>query len=133
MKTIKETDFVNVTYYEDLKLINVVWLASCESEGYRETWEAILDWGRKNTAYNLFSDIQKQKIVSPIDRKWFEEEIIPEGVKAGLRRAGIVFGGGIFKRYYFNNIMSKMMKSDLPFKAFSTRDEAIEWFKTFND
>lgn len=133
MKTIKETSYVKVIYEEDLKLIDILWLGSCVSDEYRETWETIVEWGQKNTFYNLFSDIQEQKIVSPIDRKWFEEEIIPAGLKAGLRRAGIVFGGGIFKRYYFNNIMSKLMKHNLPFKAFATRDEALEWFKSFND
>ncbi len=131
MRTIKKTDYVDLSYDEELKIVNVVWLGPCGSDGYRDTWEKAIEFGRSNTTTFLFSNITNQKIVSPIDRKWFEEEILPEGLKIGIKRAGIVFGGGVFKRYYFNNILAKTDKFKLPFKAFSTREEAVAWFKSF--
>ncbi|NOZ47089.1 MAG: hypothetical protein GXO79_09955 [Chlorobi bacterium] len=131
MKTIIDQSYVNVTYDEDLKLIKVIWLGNSTSDEYRDTYEKVLEFAKTHPTDNFFSDIQKQKIVSPIDRKWFEEEVLPRAIKLNLKRAGITFGGGIFKRYYFNNIMSKTSRFNLPFKAFSTFEDAVEWFKTF--
>lgn len=131
MKTFVDESYVNVTFDEDLKLIKVVWLGNASSEEYRKTYESVLEFARRNPADNFFSDITKQKIVSPIDRKWFEEEVMPEAVKLNLKRAGIVFGGGVFKRYYFNNILAKTDKFKLPFKAFQTYEDAVKYFKSF--
>ncbi len=131
MKTIIDASYVSVTFDEELKLFKVIWLGNCSSEEYRDTYQKLLDFAKTNPAENFFSDITNQKIISPIDRKWFEEEVMPQAIKLNLKRAAIVFGGGVFKRYYFNNILAKTNKFQLPFKAFSTLEEAVEWFKTF--
>ena len=131
MKTIVDTNYVNVIHDEDLKLIQVVWLGNASSEEYRDTYEKILEFAKNNPASYFFSDITLQKIISPIDRKWFEEDVMPRAIDLNIQRAAIVFGGGVFKRYYFNNIMAKTKKFKLPFKAFSTYEEAVNWFKSF--
>ena len=131
MKTIIDQNYVNVIHDEDLELIKVVWLGNASSEEYRDTYEKILKYAESNPAKYFFSDITLQKIISPIDRKWFEEDVMPRAIDLKIKRAAIVFGGGVFKRYYFNNIMAKTNKFKLPFKAFSTFDEAAEWFKSF--
>lgn len=131
MKTFIDKGYVNVSYVEELKLIKVMWLGSSTSEEYRQAYEKILEFAKFNKVENFFSDITKQKIISPIDRKWFEEDVMPRAIKLNLKRAGIVFGGGVFKRYYFNNILAKTDKFKLPFKAFHAYEDAVNWFKSF--
>lgn len=132
MKTIHDAKYANVIYDEELKLIKVVWLGSSTSEEYRLIYEKVLAFAKSNPTDNFFSDITLQKVVSPIDRKWFEEFVIPQAITMNLKRAGIVIGAGVFKKYYFNNILSKTNRFALPFKAFSTFEEAVAWFKSFN-
>ena len=133
MKTIIDNAYVGVTFEEELKLIKVIWRGNCTSEEYRETYEKVLEFARFNPGDNFFADITLQKVISPIDRKWFEEEVMPKAIKLKLKRAGIVIGGSVFKKYYFNNILAKTNKYGLPFKAFSTFEDAEKWFRSFQE
>jgi len=42
------------------------------------------------------SDIREQSAVSPENRKWFEEEMIPKAISKGLKRAAVVFYSNVF-------------------------------------
>ena len=132
MEILFDFPYVTISYNKDIKLLEITWKATdFTSEQYRGIFEKAVEFGNNNPVDNYLSDIINQKIVSPTDRKWFEEEAIPKAMATGLKRAGIILGKNPFKRYYFNNIMAKTGKFKLPFKAFKDKQSAIEWFKTF--
>jgi hypothetical protein len=79
----------------------------------------------------MLSDISKQGIINPENRKWFEKEMMPQAVSAGLKRAAIVTSGNAFKLYYINLILSAVNKFPITTKLFNKRDEAIAWLDTF--
>ena len=132
METLFDTPYATISYEPDIKLLEIKWKATnFTSEQYREIFNKAVEISSNKPVDNFLSDIIEQKIVSPTDRKWFEEEAIPKAMATGLKRAGIILGGNPFKRYYFNNIMAKTGKFKLPLKAFKNKQSAIEWFKSF--
>jgi hypothetical protein len=130
-KLIFESDVVEISYEPELKLAKVVWKKKAETEEYRATFMKVLEYSRANPVDNFLSDIRNQGVVSPDNRKWFEAEMLPKAIKAGLKRAGSIFDGNVFKKYYMNMIIKVSGKFGLPLKLFSTEEEAIEWFKSF--
>lgn len=79
----------------------------------------------------MLSDISKQGVINPDNRKWFEKEMMPAAVAAGLKRAAIVTSGNAFKLYYINLILSAVNKFPIVTKLFNKREEAIAWVDTF--
>ena len=129
MIIIHDTEYVTVSFDEDIKVMEVKWKdAPFNSEQYRETFEKAIEFATETPADFFISDIVKQRVVNPNDRKWFEESAIPRAAATGLKKAGVVLGSNPFKRYYFNHIMKKVGNVDLPFKAFKNREEAVKWF-----
>jgi len=129
MKEVFKTDYVEIVFDEDAKVLMVTWSkANFTSEQYRDVWERSIQVGKDNDVLYYLSDIINQKVVTPEDRTWFEENAIERAIATGLTKGGIVLGANPFKRYYFNNIMKKIGGTDLPFKAFKNREAAYKWF-----
>jgi len=128
-KILLDTDYAQVSYDSDLKLGKIEWKRKTSTEEYQYAFMIILDYAKKNPADNFLSDITKQSVVSPENRKWFETEMLPQAIEAGLKRAGVIFDGNVFKKYYLNMIIKVSNKFGLPLKMFSSEEEAIEWFK----
>ncbi|MFC2087918.1 hypothetical protein ACFLSA_07150 [Bacteroidota bacterium] len=124
---IKDTDIALVEYYLTCKLIAVTWKGEVYSEQYRNTFEIILEYGKNHRVDIFMSDIRKQKIVAPEDRIWFEEYVVPEAIKLGLKRGAVVFDGNPFKKYYLNNISARTRRLNLPFRFFNMAEDAIKW------
>lgn len=120
---IKE-NYVHVTYEEENKLIHVKWLDKNTSEQYREVINTAMKFAQTHIVDNYLSDIRKQKVISPEDRKWFTNEIMPKAVEQGLKKAVVVFDGNVFKKYYLNAILKTTNKFKLPFKFVNSEEEA---------
>ncbi len=129
MREIFKTDYVEITFDEEVKVVFAkLAKANFTSEQYREVWEKTLEFAFANKIDFFLSDIIDQKVVTPEDRKWFEESAVPRAIKTGIKKGGIILGSNPFKRYYFNNIMKKIGGTDLPFKAFKNKEAAYKWF-----
>lgn len=128
-----DTDYAEISYDPELKLGKIAWKRKTQTEEYRTAFNTILDFSKKNEVDNFLSDIRKQGVVSPENRKWFENEMLPNAVKAGLKRAGSIFDGNVFKKYYINLLIKVSNKFGLPLKLFNTEEEAIAWFKSFEE
>jgi len=124
-----DSDYAEVSYDHDLKLGKIVWKRKTTTEEYQYAFITLLDHARSNPTDNFLSDIRKQSVVSPENRKWFETEMLPKAIEAGLKRAGVIFDGNVFKKYYINMIIKVSNKFGLPLKMFNTEEEAVEWFK----
>ncbi len=121
--------YVEVCYEKDLHLIHVEWKGKCTSSQYKNVFITALDYAATHTVDYFISDIRKQSIISPSDRKWFEEYALPKAIELGLKQAGVVFSGDIFKKYYLNHISNHTKKYNLPFRFFTSVDEARTWFR----
>jgi len=129
MTILLNTSFADVLFEEELNIIKIIWKAKCSSEEYRHTFEIVHNAIKKHKIENFLSDIRKQAVISPEDRKWFQEQCIPKAMKAGLKCGAVVFDGGIFKLYYLNHISNVSKKLNLPFKFFTSIEEAENWLK----
>lgn len=133
METVFENEFVSLTYEEDFKLLTITWSNKKISfEDYQKPFKIGLDFMTKKSVDNYISDIRDQGIISPEFRKWLQETALPEAAKAGLKRVVGVANVNIFKQYYINHVFQSAKKFGMPFKFFSTIEEAKEWFKSFD-
>ena len=132
---ILDESYVRVKHIPSLKLIMVTWNGVATKDQYQGVFSHSLDYQAKIgiPVYNFLSDIRKQGVVNPENRKWFEENALPRAINQGLRRAGVVFDGNIFKKYYLNLILQATNKFKLPFKFFSSVEDAHDWFKSFDE
>ena len=124
--------FAGITYHPNLKMIKVVWNGAFTKEQYQSAIEAALEFQKKSATpiENYLSNILKQGIVNPESRKWFEQVAMPRAIEQGLKKAGVVFDGNVFKKYYLNLILQATNKFKLPLRFFNTEEEAMSWFST---
>jgi hypothetical protein len=119
--------YATVTYMPGFKFAKIVWNGRVSFEEYKHVFETILKNAEENETIRFASDLRKQGVVGPETRKWFEKEMIPRAIAAGLQRAAVITDANAFKRYYLNLILSSVNKFGLPFKLFGTDEEAIEF------
>lgn len=122
-----ETNYARVIFDEENKLGIVEWLAKCSTEEYQKAFNTLLDIQQEKPIIRYISDIRKQSIISPEDRKWFETEALPRSIKQGLKAAAVVFDGNAFKKYYINVILKATNRFGLPIKTFNELEEAKQW------
>lgn len=102
MKEIYKTEYLEVNFDKELKIVYMNWnKSSFTSEEYKQVWERTLEFGEdaSNDVKYFLSNIVNQSTVSPTDRKWFEEKAVPRAENLGVIKAGIVLGSNPFKRY----------------------------------
>jgi len=120
-----------VTYDPEKRSMMLIWDGRPTFEEYKKPFLAMLEYGRIYPVDSMLSDISKQGIISPDNRKWFEKEMMPQAVSAGLKRAAIVTNGNAFKLYYINLILSAVNKFPIETKLFNNRQTALDWLDTF--
>jgi hypothetical protein len=129
-KVLMDEAYAQVTYHPELKIGKILWKKKPEIEEYKLPFIKLLDYGKTNQIDSFLSDIRNQGVVSPDNRKWFENEALPQAInECKLKRAAVVFDGNIFKQYYLNMILSVTNKFKLPLKTFNSEEKAYEWIK----
>jgi len=128
LKVVLDTKYAHVTYNPALKIGKVEWKAKASSEEYQKAIISLINYAEKNhpVLYYL-TDITKQSVVSPEDRKWFENIMVPKAMGMGLKKAAVIFDGNVFKKYYINMIIQVTGKLGLPLKMFNKEEDAIQW------
>lgn len=124
---IHDFTFAKVHILEEQRIGMIEWFGKCTSDEYRSTFIKLLEIQKENKLTRYLSDITKQHVVSPEDRKWFETVAMPQAVQQGLKVAAVVFDGNVFKKYYLNVILAATNKFGLPLKVFTDLEEAIAW------
>ena len=114
-------------YFPDKLLVYINWKGRQNSEQYRETLQKALDLELEHKVKFYISDVRNQRLVSPEDRKWFQEVAMPTAIERGLEKAAVIFAGNVFKKYYLNNIFNASKKFGLPLKFFYSKEEAENW------
>lgn len=132
-KIIQDTDYAEISHDPELYLGKIEWKKKTSMEEYQYAFITLLGYAKDHRTDNFLSDIRKQTVVSPESRKWFETEMLPKAINAGLKRAAVVFDGNVFKKYYINMIIKVSNKFKLPMKIFNEEQEAIDWFNSFRE
>jgi hypothetical protein len=123
--------YASASYYPEKRLIVLIWNGNPNVDEYKKPFMAMIEFGKKKPVDGMLSDISNQGIISPENRKWFEKEMMPQAVAAGLKHAAIVTNGNAFKMYYINIILSAVNKFPITTKLFNKRDDAFTWLATF--
>jgi len=126
-----KSDYATVTYNPEKKMMILTWHGSPSTEEYKKPFLTMLEYGSKFPVDGMMSDISKQGIINPDNRKWFEKEMMPKAVAAGLKRGAIVTNGNAFKMYYINLILSAVNKFPIQTKLFNNREDALKWLDSF--
>jgi hypothetical protein len=130
-KQVFQAPYATVTYIPEKRLLVLVWQGTPIKEEYKKPFQAMLDFGWKNPVDKMLTDITRQGVVSPDNRKWFETDMMPKAVQAGLKHAAIVTDGNAFKMYYLNIILSAVKKFPMNTKLFNNQADALAWLDTF--
>jgi hypothetical protein len=123
--------YAKVTYDSQKRQLLLIWDGNPTSDQYRKPFMAMIEFGKKYPVDSMISDISKQGVISPDNRKWFEKDMMPQAVAAGLKRAAIVTSGNVFKLYYINIILAAVNKFPMVTRLFNKREEASAWLDTF--
>jgi len=129
--TVFKASYATVTYDPEKRCMFLIWDGSPTQEEYKNPFLAMIEYGGKFPVDGMLSDISKQGIINPDNRKWFEKEMMPRAVERGLKRAAIVTNGNAFKLYYINLILSAVNKFPITTKLFNNQSDAIAWLDSF--
>lgn len=129
--TIFQAAYAVVTYDPDKRSMMLIWDGRPSTEEYKKPFLAMIEYSKKHPVDSMLSDISKQGIISPDNRKWFEKDMMPQAVLSGLKRGAIVTNGNAFKLYYINLILSAVNKFPIETKLFNNRQQAVAWLDTF--
>ncbi len=129
--TVFTAPYASVTYDSDKRCMFLIWNGSPNPDEYKKPFLTMLEYGSKFPVDGMLSDISKQGIITPDNRKWFEKEMMPKAVLAGLKRGAIVTNGNAFKLYYINLILSAVNKFPIQTKLFNNQKDAVDWLDSF--
>ncbi len=127
-KLIFEAHYAKVYFIEDKEIGKIVWTGAPNSEEYKVPFVKLIELaGTEAIVTRFLSDIRNQGVVSPDSRKWFEKDMLPQAINAGLKRAAVISSGNVFKTYYINLILGAVNKFNLPFKIFNDEKNAMDF------
>lgn len=123
-----DKDYAEVTYFPDQEMARIKWKGNVNVDQYRDAFLTVYEHAiAGNTVKRFYSDTREQGVVGPENRKWFEKEMLPKAIEAGMERAGTISDANIFKRYYLNMILKSINKFNLPFKLCGSEEEVVEF------
>ncbi len=131
-KILLDAEFAQVTFTPSIRLGKITWKRKPTADEYKKGFSTLLEYAQNEELVgNFMSDIRNQGVVAPENRKWFETEMLPAAIDAGLKRAAVIFDGNIFKKYYLNILIGVSNKFGLPLKLFNSEEEALKWIHQF--
>ena len=130
---LQDNEFSKVYFDSELQAGVIEWKDNkLTSEEYRSAFEKVIEFTKgKNIFVNYLADTRLQSVVTPEDRKWFQNNIIPEAIENGLQRGAVVISGNAFKKYYMNMIIRGSKMFPIEIKMFDNVDKAKKWLKSF--
>jgi len=128
IQTILELPYATVVFDKEKQLGKITWHGTPKGDEYQKPFMALINLAKQGHVVTRFlSDIRKQGVVSPDNRKWFEKEMVPAAIANGLKRAVVLTDGNAFKMYYINLILSAVNKFNMPFKILNDEAKAMEF------
>ena len=104
-----------------------------DSENFRKIFEDIFEYATVNNFkfWHYLGDTKKEGIISPEDRKWLQEVMVPKANEYGIKKLVLLSEEtDPFKRYYLNMLLRWTNRNmSLKMKIFNSEEKAYEWFR----
>ncbi len=126
-QVIAEFKYAKLYYNAEMKLAKIVWNGTPDTLEYKMPFKTLLKHAETHPIDNFLSDITHQGIISIENRKWFENQVVPEAKAAGLKRSAIVTSDNPFKRHYISMVLLVVNTFNMPVKVFSNHAQAEKW------
>ena len=126
MKLIEEP-YAVVEVKQGLKTLEVTWDGHPKSEHYRDVLLRGIAFIKAYELTHWLTDMTHSQPVGVTDRKWTEDEVVPNAFEAGIRKAAFVLPRNAFVKYYSDKLKEKFEALDVPVKYFGSKAEAAYW------
>jgi len=122
-----DNEYVKITHEKENRILFYVWKKHTVKQPYREVMLRGVEYANGTDIKYFLSDMSRQGIVGPDDRKWFESEVMPKAIEKGLKKVAVVFDGNAFKKHYLNMLLGVLKNHQIPMKVFSDMEKARAW------
>jgi signal transduction histidine kinase len=122
-----ETDAVQLCYDGNRNIVLILWKRDVSSKEFRETFEAAIASFQIHQTPGWISDVRQQGNIAEEDLAWFNENIIPELMKAGFQRTAIIGLSAPDRKEYYEQLQRMSARSGFQLKAFDSLDDSLEW------
>lgn len=132
MQVIKDDEYVKITYDEETKVLGTKWKPTSfeddlSEEYIREVIILISDSLASTQAdYYLADQTDRGVVYDESMQKWVLQKLMEGGEKAHLKKCAVVQSVDFFVGMS-NEQLLKGAVTDIAYKCFSSRREAIEW------
>ena len=124
-----ENEYVILHHHPEINCIEYEWKGFVPADQFRSILEKTLLFFKEKKASQLLPNLVKIRSVSPAEQTWFEQDLMPRFVKAGLKRAAIVRSATTFGAVVNKTIMQKLdaQQDGVERALFSDYEEAKGW------
>ncbi|WP_162426595.1 hypothetical protein [Pontibacter pudoricolor] len=126
-----KTEFVEIYYYPELKMVETCWLGFASSNGYRDGLEHYLEAARKYEVKFWMGDYRLARVVRMDDQEWAANEWFPRfmPVATGIEKMARVQSEDVFSQMSSDSMKEKLDISGLPFlfSEFKNYEDAKAW------
>jgi len=127
MKVLLETEKADIRFNPETRAIEVIWKKVHDDATYKLVFTKGVEFLKEYSASAWLSDIRQQGVVGPANAKWLQTEVIPQAIKAGLKRIAVVMDKDVFKQFYVKNIQHTTENSLM--QNFDSTESANAWLK----
>jgi len=127
MTVIQDTDLYTIEHDEDLDAIIHTWNMFSNGEQFREGANELLDLFDEREISKLIVDTREVKAHDDEDKRWLQEEWIPNMIDAGLEYSANVHRESVIAEMDLEETVDPL--EDEPFENYLTDDmaDAREW------
>jgi signal transduction histidine kinase len=128
-QVIMENEAVRFCYDANINSTLIYWKRPITSAEYRNGFETILQTLRSYNTPSWIADLRKQGSVDPEDQKWFMNSVLPEAVRCGLKRIGVIGFTKPIRKVYYEKMVVRSAELNIELKVFDTLEHAKDWLK----
>ena len=126
-----KSEYLEIYYYQEQKLVETRWLAFAPSKDYREGLSHYLEVMRRHEAKLWLGDYRLARVIRLEDQQWAAQEWFPAflPLTAGIERMARVQSLDVFNQVSSDNMKEKIDINGLPFlfSEFRHYDDAKGW------
>lgn len=96
----------------------------------RDIFHEVLQAIQQYPTFTYVTDIRKQGVVSPISQQWWETELLPVAIQAGLKKVAVIVDEEQYERYHEEAVQRPdraKFPQYLEFRYLCSPEEAQQW------